>query len=85
MSVNIFSEVQTFRPTKVSLPKIKLLYNDLVDSINLPYNECEVWKYRQLDISIRQCQRTDEEEAFWCQLWLTKNFQRCIFVLLRRK
>jgi hypothetical protein len=68
MSVDVFSEVQTFQPTKVYLPKVKLLYNDLVDSINLSYNECDMRKYRQLDIAVRQCQRTDEEEAFWCQL-----------------
>ena len=42
MSVDVFSEVQTFRPAKVYLPKIKLLYNDLVDSVNLRYNECDM-------------------------------------------
>jgi hypothetical protein len=42
MSVIVFSEVQNFRPAKVYLPKVKLLYSDLVDSINLRYNECDM-------------------------------------------
>jgi hypothetical protein len=42
MSVDVFSEVQTSRPAKVCLPEIKLVYNDLVDSINLRYNESDM-------------------------------------------
>jgi hypothetical protein len=68
MSVDVLSELQNFRPAKVYLPKVKLLYNGVVDSVNLRYNECDPCKYRQLDIAVRQCQRTDEEEVFWCQL-----------------
>jgi hypothetical protein len=36
MSVHVFSKFQTFRPKKVYLPKVKLLYSYLGHSVYLP-------------------------------------------------